>query len=1216
MLRTALALFLSAYPGLFNQVFQDRSGDGTVNYVHAKIYVADQPSAADLAAAANLAARLAFESTSIDLPLVMPVSRYSSADDSVAIVIGTDASRFTGKVIAIATAAEAEKLAQTLGAEDAKPATKPLEAKITPKDYSLARLFTPDGLLGDSSKNFVPDRTDTTIVIGKDAHDIEIANFAARIGLETTGLRLPLVVVADDKLPALENPVLVGASNPYVEKLIAEKKLALDLQPGQGRIEVVEKAFGKQRALVIAGADDAGEAAALRHAAERLPYAWDYGKDRLSLGRVEDDLRRFFALRSPAGQAAAALYKARRMMKKVDPADLKYAELKIFTEGGGEPYLAYLRKQFPNVKLTAGDLDIRAAKPVFEQNFDLPWEVDDLRAKFNKEVLPAVKPGAAVELEARVSESPGMRQKIEAELSAALEKAGADPKRTRVTVLSAYKQGYSWLYDAVRPHLAGAAKVRIYFRELEPARWQTIESPIRWLQEIYPIDQTLARELKISPDAITFEKTASGPTYRVEARNAAGKVLYEGAFDPKFVMRPLFDQFPAYEQVRVTTGWLNAAVNGKTVADVRIKTDPERFWDEFQSKTLKRIHDYVMTLYEGRPRAAWAPYFGSLQVEVRMSEPDYRIGFEQEQISSLEALHEDIYFETLLYFDLLGNQYAGERLTFPGRVIPRIQPAREGRGASVRISFTGKPGPNPRVDLTVKRPGKPTERWTEDLWPVAIEAPKIVGETVAAGHDGVLSATVQQQTDMEQDQRDELIRESREDAVDRAILSSEQARAMIDNIRELRSAGAGHDWLGYEGIERLDFRLKPTEGAEARVALDRGAEYYKMPRLEAARERKTNIVQWEQPISPEECERDISELAAYPEVHPFYTVSSYLGRPVWAMDVMAPLAGKYWSQAKASTVKPVLFISGRQHANEVSSTSHMLKLVEMLVTDPATRKLLDKVNLVVHPITNIDGAALAYELQKTTPNFMLHAGYLASLGMDVTTGQWDADPMYPEAAVRKQLWQMWLPDVVLNPHGYPSHEWVQMFAGYAAWVRTRTPEARDWWDPRGWFMPSYGYIEDPKFPDNKKTEFAIRDRITAAITETLGSFDERRYKLYQKYGDFDPHSYKMNLHDGVLVYTPPKGSKQSAQSPSAMVRYPNVTVLDLTSEAPDETAHGEWMKMVAGAGLQFDLANLKFLAESQYEVKRKTDLYTNGAVLTITRKRPVLPPGAKREDNQ
>ena len=70
-------------------------------------------------------------------------------------------------------------------------------------------------------------------------------------------------------------------------------------------------------------------------------------------------------------------------------------------------------------------------------------------------------------------------------------------------------------------------------------------------------------------------------------------------------------------------------------------------------------------------------------------------------------------------------------------------------------------------------------------------------------------------------------------------------------------------------------------------------------------------------------------------------------------------------------------------------------------------------------------ADLAYELQEMTPDFMLHAGYLGSLGVDVTSGQWSANPMYPETSVRKDLWEMWLPDIVLNPHGYPSHEWHQ-----------------------------------------------------------------------------------------------------------------------------------------------------------------------------------------------
>src|SRR5690606_17642832 len=142
-----------------------------------------------------------------------------------------------------------------------------------------------------------------------------------------------------------------------------------------------------------------------------------------------------------------------------------------------------------------------------------------------------------------------------------------------------------------------------------------------------------------------------------------------------------------------------------------------------------------------------------------------------------------------------------------------------------------------------------------------------------------------------------------------------------------------------------------------------------------------------------------------------------------------------------------------QHANEVSSTSHILRLGELLATDSTYRALLDRVNVVLHPITNPDGAQLAYEMQLTNPDFMLHAGYLGALGVDATAGSNSDDPIYPESKVRPHLMQTWLPDIYINMHGYPSHEWVQLFAGYSAWVRGRVGTQRSWWAPRGWFIP-------------------------------------------------------------------------------------------------------------------------------------------------------------------
>ncbi|PKC50862.1 hypothetical protein RhiirA1_485154, partial [Rhizophagus irregularis] len=52
------------------------------------------------------------------------------------------------------------------------------------------------------------------------------------------------------------------------------------------------------------------------------------------------------------------------------------------------------------------------------------------------------------------------------------------------------------------------------------------------------------------------------------------------------------------------------------------------------------------------------PLFSGLQVEVWMSEEEEKLGVDEERTSSLEALYEDIYFNTLDYFDHLGNKQA------------------------------------------------------------------------------------------------------------------------------------------------------------------------------------------------------------------------------------------------------------------------------------------------------------------------------------------------------------------------------------------------------------------------------------------------------------------------------------------------------------------------------------------------------------------------------
>jgi hypothetical protein len=328
-------------------------------------------------------------------------------------------------------------------------------------------------------------------------------------------------------------------------------------------------------------------------------------------------------------------------------------------------------------------------------------------------------------------------------------------------------------------------------------------------------------------------------------------------------------------------------------------------------------------------------------------------------------------------------------------------------------------------------------------------------------------------------------------------------------------------------------------------------------------------------------------------------------------------------------MKPTVVYSARQHANEISSTSHVLKLAELLLTDPEFKGKLLKANVVIHPITNPDGAQLAYDLQKITPHYMLHAGYLGALGVDVTAGQGEPDPIYPETRVRPEIWRTWLPDVFLNPHGYPTHEWVQLFSEYAAWVRNRVVETRDYWSMRGWWMPGFAYLDDPKYPRHKAEQFKLRSKITAAINAApeVVALNRRAYDRYARYTfAFDQKNFKLDFTDGVLIYTAIKGARAEPRGAGAragtgasgggggsfMTRYPNVTIWEGVTEAPDETARGDWLKLVATAGLQWDKAILQYLVDGNHLVERKAEPFWGGVSLSLNRPRPPKPP--KKDD--
>ncbi|HJO05201.1 MAG TPA: M14 family metallopeptidase [Acidobacteriota bacterium] len=1111
-------------------------------------------------------------------------------------------------------------------------------------DLDLSTLFEAEGLLGDSDNNVIPDRIDAVLSASGPGVDGAI-DLAARLGLESAGITLPLGRTPDEISDAENEPTLVaiGVDHPLVADLVDDGKLAPGrieaLAAGEGLIEVVPDAFGDKRAVVVTGGDANGVARALEQLSEQFPNLSERGHDRATIDQVESEIWSFLSQRSPGGQAAAALYKLDRMVDELSGRQIDAAQVTVSLEKIEPGLEALVRERVASLGVTdlsvrLDDRDVQRAAVLSEEAFDIPSEVDAFWDLFRERVIPGVRRGAAVHVEARLSEPPEVRQRIAEQARELLIEAGADTGATQVVVLSAFKQGFSWLREVIVPELrkiqsASAAPtiggIRVNFAETGPPEdWpqQAMYSKVRWLKEIWPVDEVMSNDLSLDPELVDFQMAPiDAPTYEVVVTSTSGSELLRRTFEPKYVLQPYYERFDDYELVRVSTGWLAAHSGDDTLIDERIVTDIESFWEHYQSKTLSGLYDHVMEVHDGNPRSADAPYFGELTVEVSLSEPDYLLGIDKEYISSLDSLHEEIYFPTLFFFRVLGRMARGEELSHIGRVIPIMRPNSSGEGGWAKIRLTGFATSRPAVVVDYTEADGTTGQVRRDIPVVTVERPSALAATVRAGQEGLDSLDIRVKVDFEADDRADLLQQADEFQVDSRIMTAVQATSMIDNLVQLRARGLYEDALAFHGLGTIriaagwDWKIDREAQAVATLGANGNAEPYPSVAdlLPAGGYRYAgeNLVQWETPIPPPEGHAILARMSTFPEATMYHAGRSYLGKDIWAMVLMPPIDASHWSRYKFTTQKPTVVYSARQHANEVSSTSHVLKLAELLLTDEEFQKKLLDVNVIIHPFTNPDGAQLAYDLYEITPDFILHAGYLGSLGQDATNGGREDMPIYPESKVRPTLWRTWLPDIFLNPHGYPSHEVVQLFSEYAGLVRRGRITERNWSVNRGWFLPGFGYLDDPQFPRHKNAAFKIRDYITRYINdaEDVRAMNGRAYDRYQRYGgEYEPFVYRQDMVNGVNIQMPLKGGRSGQGGPPGDGYNPRVTIWSGNTEAPDETAYGDWMELVATAGLQWDKAILDYLYEGEHSVDRKGAAHWGGGVrLWLDRPRPPKP---------
>jgi hypothetical protein len=1134
-----------------------------------------------------------------------------------------------------------DELALDSPGERGRPADAPQGAPAKP--FDLSNSYSIDGWFGDAYADLIPDRTDTTIVLGNGADALAAAHIAARLGLETTGITLPLTKAADKVKEAARepSPILVGRDHALTNDLIKIGKVRTDdLAAGEGLVQTVPRAFGNATATIVSGADAPGTEAAALYLARRAPYVWDFTRGSVKLDDVAGEATKFLQAKSGAGQAAQALGELDAWLdtlkdtladreKSGDAQDkaktIESVDAKLFVDTVDPKLNAFITDRIKAVvKDAAVTVKIQAmTDPVtaFEDKLEIPWEVDEFRQKIKADLLPKVKAGAKIELEARLSEAPDVRKQIADEVRAQLTGAGA--VNPQVRILSAYKQGFLWLTEQVMPSLRGKGvkTVRIQAARFEPdlsKKYKFYEVPSRWVQELYPVDEIFARELGMSVDGLRIELVDKPKdTYTLEALDGAGKVVQRATFSPKTVEREYLDKFPGWARVTVTTGWVSASVDGQSVLDARIATDPERFWDHYQSKVLPRIYDHVMKLTDNKPMPDKQPFHRDLDIEVWMSEPDFRIGVDEELISALESLHEDLYFVTLDFFDALGRTTVKRRLAAPGKIFPIIHPARPGQAGTARVLFAGNASAKPKLELSYKEKGNDTPvKATREIARIDATTPQI-RRAVAT---------------MERLNEIELQIEAKDDR--------EAARAADawDALAALHKAGLYRTALSYDHVARLALAVSTKDARTRRLLPFSGAAEPSGVRHSTAKP-KAPLVTWDHIISPDESEALVAQLSAYPEIHAYRAGKSYRGRDTSVLEILLPNGGELLSTAKATAWKPTIFITGRQHANEVSSTSHILRLAELLATDPAYRAVLKKVNVILHPVENPDGAAMAYELQQLTPTHMLHAGRYSALGMDVGSQTGQAETLLPESLVRGRIWREWLPDIYLNPHGYPSHEWVQQFAGYVP------PGFRSYWTTRGWYT-MLGPLRDPRYPDHARVSDAIRENIVAEVNANpdVRAMNLRTQARYRRWAfGFAPNVFNQEIYKDTAIYYSdgesgqPTGSRRAGGaggnpwsgggggaaagagggggSRASMNAWPQVTYFSGGTETPDETAQGSWLDLVTKPGFSYLMASVRYLQHGEFDVERiEEDGQRDAASITLLRVRPVRPSRARPAD--
>ncbi|MGQ9578060.1 MAG: M14 family metallopeptidase [Candidatus Aminicenantales bacterium] len=1065
------------------------------------------------------------------------------------------------------------------------------QARGPQRDFDLLELLTSKGLYGDTNNDTIPDSLEGAVIVSADAPLTALPLLGIRLSLESAGLAFPVFYPANEveEKQALLAPLLVGAS-PLTEELVKQGKFQPpSLEPETGVIILIPQAFPRSNAVAILGADSSGLEKTIAYFSQTFPWLQKYGPGNESWADVRRRLEDF--LKGEFGGGDAFFYSQLwKILEELKPRELEELRIELTTAQPNKPLAAEIdsevRKLFPLAKVEVKTEGMKESQVIWEKEKEFPWEGEvALRLAAEKiKSLPSLP--ASLEVEVGVSESPAVRDKLQREMKTRLSKLGI--KEITVKIHSAYKQGFFWLTEDVASRLKGKSCARLLIRVAkEEDNWRELKrfysDPNRWLYELYPADEILASSLGLPLNKIEFElKAEPDPVYEVKAFDSAGQLLFEDNFTPATRIMPFWKILPEWGQVKVSTCWLRVSSQGKTLVEEKFPSDLENFWSFYQEEVLPSLHQHVMKKTEQRPTTAKQPYFKQLSVEIRASEPDYRLNLDEEMISSLEAIHDEIYFDTLDYLRGITDVELPERdaledisrLSAPGNVMPVIYPSEEGKPLRIKVKLEDWKAGTPSGLVSWKEKGH-TETLSRRLtFPrVKPRSFRFVGLTWNGKENIIEKGIFEAEFEAESEYLDFL--------------------SMVDAYTSLEAKNLLPANFAFPGLQKIILRARYKE-FRRELTLPVKPRPVQAPGQPGLSQPAAGGIVPDEIISPEACLRLVKELTRKGPLRSYIAGRSYEGREIPVVEGFLPQA-TYVSLPRLLTFKPTLLASARQHANEVSATNYVLKLAEKISREEEWQAWLRRVNVVLLPMENPDGAALAYELQKLTPYHSLHAGRYSSLGVDVGSLVGVENPILPEALVRRNLQEVWKPDIYLNLHGYPSHEWVQPFSNYSPYL------FRDYWIPKGWFAFYRSFrlaVYEPWKTAGEELKKIIREEM-----KSLPGFAENSQKFYDRYfrwaSRWSPHLAELEVEDGVNLYARRRSSQETKLTTRSQITY-----IEETPELMDETAHGDWLRLLSDQGLAYLRAHLKYLASAKHDVNRIDEEVQDRVRLQWLRRRP------------